>query len=269
MLSLQQKIAVRRHLGVPFAGTAEAGRLFGWRFEIHVEDLEYKMNNMQAPEEQLLTGVSLGSYRISGSPTAGDNLALTINGTTVHYVVQTSDVVATDVLGAVALNAALAVMENATLADAGDVAVGVRPSDKFSPAYLPPYFGQVIVTGPSAAPLALSSAVTGTTNLFTDNPGSQCPIVGTFLNSTTGAQTTAYGLIAVCDYLANSMMQLGSSLRLVEAMGAGGAGVKYRGDELGARRALYREYVMQLARAIGGEKYVRKFSGGGRRGSVA
>ncbi len=278
MLTEQQKIAVRRHLGIPFAGTAQAGRLFGRRFEIHVEDLEYMMLNMQPSEEQLLIGVSMGSYRIGGQPTVGDVLSYTINGTTVEYTVQESDFetppnpinpAIASPLFRIALNSAKAILANATLAAAGITAVGVQPGSLFSPQYMPPYSAQVQVSGPSATAIVCSGSVSGTTAFYCDNPGTQCPIVGTFIDSITGAQSTTYGLIAMCDYLANTMTQASSSLRLSEAGGAGGAGVKYRIDEIRARKALYKEYVMQMARALGGEKYVRKFSGKGGRGAVA
>jgi hypothetical protein len=278
MLTQQQKVAIRRHLGLPFAGTAQAGRLFGWRFEIHVEDLEYRMNNMQPDEEQLLTGVSMGSFKLSGRPTVGDLLAYTIDAVTVDYAVRSADFEVppnpinpsdSSVLYSIALNSAIAINANATLAAAGYSAVGAPPADQFSPAYMPPYFAELLITGPGASAIALSSAATGTTNLVTDNPGSVCPIIATFTNPVSYAQSTLYGLIAVCDYLANSMTQAGLSLWLKSATGAGGAGVAFRGDEVRARRGLYKEFVFQLARAIGGEAYVRKFSGGGGRGCVA
>lgn len=264
MLTQQQKIAVRRHLGIPFAGTAEAGRLTGWRFEIHVEDLEYKLNNMQPSEEQLLTGVSMGSYRISGQPTAGDVLAFTIAGTTVDYTVQPSDVASESPLYTIALNAANAIARNATLAAAGYSAVGVPPADTISPQYLPPYFAAIVVTGPGSASIVLSCSVTGTTNVLTDNPGSQCPVNATFTPASTGQQVTLYGYISVCDYLANAMTQADDSLWLTQA-----DVVKFRSNEVAARRGLYQEYVGQMARAIGGEAYIRKFSRGGRGGAVA
>lgn len=264
MLNQKQKIAVRSHLGIGFAGTAEAGRLFGWRFEIHVEDLEYKMNNMQPAEEQLLTGVSMGSYRIAGAPSLGDVLTLTVAGTPVTYTVTSLDLAAQSPLYNIALNAATAIARNATLVAAGYSAVGVRPADTFSPQYVPPYFAQVLVTGPSSATIALSSSVTGTTNLLTDDPGSQCPVVATLENAVTGVQTTYYGYIPVCDALRNTMTQAGLSLWLVSA-----DVVKFHPNEVSARRSLYAEYVRQMARAIGGDAYVRKFSRGGAGGAVA
>src|ERR1700723_2058804 len=95
MLSQRYRIGVRRHLGVPFAGTAQAGRLFGWRFSMKVEDLEWKMSNMQPNEEQLITGVAIASWNIYSPLTVGDVITYTIpdaNGPhIVTYTVQASD----------------------------------------------------------------------------------------------------------------------------------------------------------------------------------
>lgn len=277
MLTQQQKVAIRRHAGIPFAGTAQAGRLFGWRFEIHVEDLEYKMNNMQPNEEQLLTGLAMGSWKLGGRPTVGDVLSFVVGATTVNYTVTDSDFDIppnpinpsdSSVLYAIALSAANAINANGTLAAAGYTAVGVQPAQQFSPSYMPPYFAEVILTAPGDAAPVLSSSVSGTTSLITDNPGSQCPVTATFVNSVTGAQTTVFGYIAVCDSLAMGMTQAGLSLWLQSASGAGGAGVKFRPDEVLARRAQYKEYVTQMMQTIGGDAYVRKFRQGGRGGGA-
>jgi hypothetical protein len=279
VLTQTQKVAIRRHLGVPFAGTAQAGRLMGWRFTWYNEDLEYRMNNLQAPEQQLLTGVSLGSYRLGGMPSVGDVISYLLNdGVTrsASYTVQPSDFAApsnpvnpseSSPLYSIALNSALA--ENAVLAAFGYAAVGSMPADLFSPQYLAPYFAELLVLGSNANAFALSGSVVGTTNLTVSNPGTPCPIAATFTNAATGQQTTCYGIIAICDYLAMGMTQQQLGLWLNSASAAGGAGAQFRPDELRARRALYREYTDQLSRMLGGEEYVRKFGGRSNGGSVA
>jgi hypothetical protein len=45
--------------------------------------------------------------------------------------------------------------------------------------------------------------------------------------------------------------------------------VTFRNDEVSARRGVYREYCMQLAKAIGGDEYIRKFSGASSGGACA
>jgi len=278
MLSLAQKVAIRRHLGVPFAGTAEAGRLYGWRFTWYNEDLEFRMNNLQAPEEQLLTGVSLGSFRLGGMPTVDDVLTYHLNdGTntyTATYTVQASDFdrPANPVnpsqaapLYSIALNSANAI--NQVLQSLGYTTVGVEPADLFSPQYLPPYFAEVVILGPGSAVFTLTGSCVGTTAITIENPGTPCPVVGTFTSISTGTKSTVYGFIAICDYLAMGMTQQQLSLWLESGSAAGGGGAKFRQSELGARRALYLEYVAAMSRALGGEEYVKKF-GGGRSGSA-
>ena len=280
MLSLTQKVAIRRHLGVPFAGTAQNGRLMGWRFTWYNEDLEYRMNNLQAPEQQLLTGVSLGSFRIGGNPTVDDVLTFHLNdGQTTYnatYTVQPSDFTTpanqvnpsqSSPLYSIALNSSLAI--NAVLASLGYAAVGVMPADLFSPQYLPPYFAEVVILGPTSAVFTLTCSVAGTTNLTVENPGTPCPIVGTFTSVATGVKSTLYGIIAICDYLAMGMTQQQLGLWLSNATAAGGGGATFRADELRARRALYMEYTTQLSRMLGGEEYVKKFGVKSSGGAIA
>lgn len=270
MLTQRHRIAIRRHLGIPFAGTAQAGRLFGWRFEIHVEDLEYKMSNMQPAEEQLITGFSMGSFRIDGNPTEGDVLTYTItdteNGTmTIPYTVTYDDLhPALNFVNpseaspwfAIALSSANAI--NAQVATKGYSAVGVMPADLFNPQYLPPYFGEVLVTGPSASLFTLGCSVSGTTNLFLLDQAALSPVAG----NVNGTQV--YGYTALLDALAMGMTQAQLSMTYEEA-----DVVTFRRDEVAARLHLYREYCVMLSRDIGGKEYVQRFGGWGSGGSVA
>jgi hypothetical protein len=274
MLSQKQKIAIRRHLGVPTAGTAQAGRLYGWRFTFYNEDLEYRMNNLQAPEEVLLTGASIGSWKIQGNPTVGDVLTYNMEFENVVYTatyqVQDSDFsmppnpvnpVDSSPLYLIALNSANAI--NEVIVPLGFSATGAMPADLFSPQYLPPYFAEVVIEAPGNDEFVLTSSVTGTTNLSVEDPGTQCPVVGTFLSIATGLQTTVYGYIAICDYLAMGMTQQNLSLWLEEAE------VVFQARELVQRRRLYQEYVAQMARFIGGDQYMRLFNNTGVMGGVS
>lgn len=271
MLTQKQKVATRRHLGTPFAGTAQAGRLYGWRFTFYREDLEYRMNNMQAAEEYLVTGASLGSYRIGGRPTVGDVLNFTITqGATVYtasYTVQASDFnlpvnpvnpAESSSLYSIALNAALAI-QNAIPQVAGYIVNGVMPADLFSPQFMPPYFAEIVITAPFGVDFVLTSSVTGTTNLAVEDPGSPSPVNATFVTQPTGAQTTVYGYVALLDYLSMNMTQQNLSLWLKSATGAGGAGVDFNMNEFRARRRIYVYYCVEYSRMIGGETYVQMF----------
>jgi len=274
MLTLVQKVAVRRHMGVPFAGTAGAGRLYGWRFTWYQEDLEFRMNNMQPPEEQLLTGVSLGSYRIAGAPRVDDVITFTVTDPVAGPQVFTYQVKAADFalpanpvnpadaspLYSIAQNAALAA--NAALQSLGYAGIGVMPSDNFSPAFLSPYFAQLIIQGPSASLFTLAVSVSGSTNVIVDQPATTSPVTQTFTDPT--GTYTKYGWIQICDYLAMGMGLASLSLWLTKADVA-----EFRHDEVRARRGLYREYCMQLEMALGGAEYVKKFGGGSSAGATA
>ena len=272
MLTQAQKIAVRRHLGVPFAGTAQAGRLFGWRFQMHVEDLEYRMNNMQPPEEVLLTGASLGSYRIDGVPSVGDRLTPTLTDSTGTnfspiYTVQPSDISA-PINGSrafqVALGLALSFNSAAASGAPGYQAVAVQPADLFTApasyasAMFTSYFAELLIVGPGSNAFTLASARTGTTNFVPDSQGVPSPVVATINN------VTVYGYLALCDSLAMQMAGANLSLRYEVA-----DVVTFRKDEIRARRAQYAEYCTQLSRLMGGKEYVRKFGGGGSGGATA
>jgi hypothetical protein len=248
----------------------------GWRFSSFFEDVEYKMSNFQPAEEQILTGNAMGSYAINGAPQVGDVLTYTLTPAGGSPIVAEYTVTSTDLnpqsnpvnpseaapTFSIALNSALAF--NAVGRSVGYSAVGAMPADLFSPQYLPPYFAELIITGPSATPFVLSGSVAGRTNLVVENPGSPSPVQATFVNPATDTSETLYGLIAICDFLANTMSQASLSLQYTKA-----DVVSFRADEVGARRAVYREYVMQLAKAIGGDQYIRKFSGGSSGGACA
>jgi hypothetical protein len=281
MLTQKQKVAIRSHLGAPFAGTAQAGRLYGWRFTFYREDLEYRMNNMQVTEEYLITGASLGSYRIGGMPTVGDVLDFTVTvaggGTyNASYTVQESDfslppnpVNPTDSspLYIIALNAANKIA--AQVGGIGFVCVGTMPADLFAPQFMPPYFAEIYVMGTPGSAFVLSCSVTGTTNLAVEDPGSPSPINATFVTQPTGVQQTVYGYVALLDYLRMGPAQQNLSLWLESASGAGGAGVKFRMSEFRARNNLYRHYAEELSRIIGGETYVQMFGQGSSAGGSA
>lgn len=275
MLSLAQKIAIRRHARIPFAGTAQAGRLLGVRFLFFREDLEYKMNNLQAPEEQLLTGVSLGSFRIDGRPTVGDVLTYTITDatqtTSVSYTVQQSDLglqpnptnpSESSPLYAIALNSATAL--TLQLQQYGYSVVGVMPADLLSPQFLPPYFAEVVVSSSASTAFTLSASVSSgaTTNLYVEAQGAVCPIRAQVTAADTGLPVVQYGLINLCDALDMAAAIPNLSLTYQMAGGGAGGGVTFRPDEIVARTRQYKYYVREMLRVLGGEQYVRELFGG-------
>lgn len=261
MLTHRQHVALRRHAGVPFAGTAQAGRLVGWRFMVHVEDLEFKMNNLQPAEEQLITGNAMASWQISDNPTAGDALSFSVtdaNGTTqVDYTVTSQDLnPAANVVNpayaaptfSIALNAATII--NRALGNNGYAAAAVMPADLFSPQYMPPYFAQVVITGPSSVPFTIAAASTGTTNFIVGEQGGVSPIAAVI----NGVQV--YGYAALLDALAMGPAQADLSLWLEKA-----DVVTFRKDEVSARRKLYYTYIDMYLRDIGCRQYIAAISG--------
>jgi uncharacterized repeat protein (TIGR01451 family) len=272
MLNQAQKVSLRRHMGVPFAGTAQAGRLFGWRFAITFEDLEFKMNNMTPPEEQLLTGYSMGSFSLRGVPTVGETITYLVTDPnagvlTATYTVQPSDMTfippgssqtAPDF--SVALNSALRI--NAAMGMYGYAGVGVQPADLISVPFLPPYFSELMITGPTTAAFPMAVSTTGTLNTTVEYPGKPSPAQATI--GPAGSQTTFFGYLNLCDYLAMQPAQARLSLRYMEA-----DVVKFRRDEVAAQAQLYKYFCSQMGDVIGGKEYIRHFSRGGGGGSVA
>lgn len=269
-LTQSQKIAVRRHLGIPFAGTAQAGRLFGWRWMDHVEDLEYRMNNMQPSEEQLLTGNSMGSFALTGVPTPGDVVTYTLTPPSpaspivVHYTVTSNDLkfvppgsslVAPTF--SIALNSVVALTP--AIGPAGFQAVGVQPSDLISPPFMPPYFAEILITGPSSSLFSLAVSVAGTTIGGIDLAPTVSPVTATL--GPAGSQTILFGYLSICDFLAMQPATALLSLRYDTA-----DVVKFRRDEVAAFAQQYRYYCKQLAHVMGGEQYINYFFGGGRGG---
>lgn len=274
-LTQAQKVSIRRHLGVPFAGTAQAGRLYGWRFTWYQEDLEYRMNNMQPSEEALITGNALGLVRIYPRVTAGDVISYTlvdgVNNLAAAYTVQASDLALqpgvvnpadSSPLYAAALGSAAAL--NTVLIPKGYAAVGVMPADLYSPQYVPPFFAEVDIMGPGSSTFTLTVSVAGTTNAQIGQQGLPSPVVATLVNTITKQQTIAYGYANLLDALAMGMTQANLSLWLERADVA-----KFRVDEIAARRALYREYITQLEMVLGSREYVQKFGGAAAGGASA
>lgn len=263
MLSQRYRIAVRRHLGVPFAGTAQAGRLFGWRFSIKVEDLEWKMSNLQPNEEQLLTGFAVASWQILGFQTVGNVLTATVldaAGTlhTVNYTVQLSDLnPPPDIINppnatasyGVALSLAAAI--NAQLNALGFKASASSPNDVPAPPFQSPGFAEVTLSGPSSALFTIGASATGGTDFIV---GEQCypsPITQTINN------VQLFGYVPVLDALQNrvSSADLTLWIQTVDV-------VTFRKDEVRQRIGLYRVLCEMLSRDLGGKEYVDQFGGG-------
>lgn len=270
MLTERQRISIRRHLGIPFSNTAQAGRLFGWRFSSHVEDIEYKLSNLSPSEEQLITGKSMASFRIGGRPSSGDVLTYTITdpnagALTIPYTVQSGDLtLPADIVNpaeaaptyGVAFHSINSI--NNAITPYGYNAAARMPADLFSPAFLPAYFAQVIILGPGSSTFTISSSIIGTTNFIVEEQGAPCPVRATVNN------VTYYGYVDILDALAMQPARADVSLWV-----KGGTDGDFRSDEVSARNNQYRYYCEMLSRDLGGREYVNRFFSGSSGGATA
>ena len=131
------------------------------------------------------------------------------------------------------------------------------PADLFSPQYFPPYFSEVIISGPTSDPFIISATVSGSTNFIVGRQVYLCPVTAT-ING-----TALYGYVAILDALAMRMSSADLSLWIAAA-----DVVKFRSDEVRARVQLYRVYQQMLARDMGGQEYVSGIGGVSNRGGA-
>lgn len=230
-LSLQTKVDIRRHLGVPAAGYPTSGYTGGIRIVQSTGQLETYMDNLQADEESVVTGFPYGLVRIFGTPTAGNTVTLTINGTPVVYTVTENDATSTmpAPLQAVAYNVASAV----NAANLGPLAAGGFNYGA-TPAKTLPDGSQVSISNPST--FTVTASASGLSAVVIAN-GS------TFPNPqiTTSAGSTIYGYVPICNYLEGQVMNPNLSLQYVKA-----DAVTFRADEVAARLQAYRWACRQL-----------------------
>ncbi len=228
-LSLQTKVDIRRHLGVPAAGYPTSGYTGGIRIVQSTGQLETYMTNLQADEESVVTGYPYGTVRIFGTPTLGNTITLTVNGTPVAYTVVDSDLASSAPLQTVAYSVANAV-NSANLGPlaAGGFNYGATPEKTL------PDGSQVSLLNPTT--FTLSASATGLSAVVVAN-GSVFPNP----QITTSAGVTVYGYVPICNYLEGQVMNPDLSLRYVKA-----DAVTFRADEVPARLQSYRWACQQL-----------------------
>jgi hypothetical protein len=226
-LSAQQKVSIRDHLCVPFAGVPQSTYTAGLRTILTVGQLEMYLNVLQVEEECRLTGYPFGVLRIFGNVSAGQTVTATINGTPVTYDVQASDALSPTPLLAVAGGLANAI----NISTVGvQSATGSITSGDVAPAALP-VFGQVTLTNPTL--FTLTAGATGGLNCIVDPSGNgqTYPQPNTALLSGVPA---LYGYIAICDYMLARIAQADAFLSFDTA-----DVVKFRKYEIEKRTQLY------------------------------
>lgn len=248
MLTFQTKVDIRRHLRVPFAGYPTSGYYGGIRTVLTVGQLEMYMNNLQVEEESAVTGFPYGMVRLFGSPTVGDRITFTINGTPVTYTVQSGDVnnpllnaQPVSPLDAVSFNAATAI--NAA-------ALGVEAAGglnfKASPPVTLPSSSQVTMNA-GGNTFTVTVAVTSSTmtaQVAANGNVYPAPSINTLVN---GAQATVYGYVPICNALES---QIGDITGFLATWLEQADVAKFRKDSTAARVQAYRWWCKQLGVAL-------------------
>ena len=199
-LTAQQKVAIRGHLLVPYAGIPFSGNTAGLRTILTVGQLEAYMNFLQLEEECQLTGYPFGAVQIYGYPANGNTVTATINSTPVTYTVQPSDLLALQPLANIANNLATKInMSNVGV----QAATGSISTGDTAPAALPS-FGQVSIVSPTTFTLTASATGGVSVNVPPGANGQSYPQPN--LTNVAGVPTL-YGYIAICDYLQARIVQ--------------------------------------------------------------
>ncbi len=208
-LTAQQKVDIRRHLNVPFAGIPFSQYTSGLRTILTVGQLESYMNLLQVEEECTLTGYPCGVVRIYGTAVIGNVINVTINNHLVTYTVQAGDVLARQPLVNIANSVASAINVSGigVQAATGSISTGDLP-----PAALPST-GQVsIICG---VPFTLAASGVGMTAVVDPmSNGQNYPYPNTA--SIAGAPAV-YGYINICNYLETRTIQADAFLSFEKA----------------------------------------------------
>lgn len=241
MLQEPVKARVRAHLGVPVLGVQNSGISLGYRFTNQMGLLEYRMNNLQPFEEASITGNPAAATIINGNPIAGDTVTITVNALSpLTYTVTSADASAADPCGSVAQNFALKVMQ--TPAYAALVWATYTPSIKQPyPTAVKPN-STLILQALTSAAFTVACTFTGSTAFVAYTQGS-LPSPNVTMKEDS---VTLYGYVAICDYLEGKIAGASDLMKFSKA-----DVTTFRGDEMQARRALYREWQKRLSDFLG------------------
>jgi hypothetical protein len=208
-LTAQQKVAIRDHLCVPFAGIPFSQYTSGLRTILTVGQLESYMNLLQVEEECRLTGYPFGIIKIFGTPAVNDKVTAVVNRISISYTVKSADLLAAQPLASIANALATAI----NISGAGvQAATGSISTADLPPAALPA-FGQVTITNPTT--FTLTASATGLVAVVDPaGNGQTYPQPNFVVNS---GVTTVYGYINICDYLLSRVGQADAFLSFEKA----------------------------------------------------
>jgi len=244
MLTFQELVDARRHLGVPVAGVVQSGTV------LRVARLEYLFQHLQAEEEATLTGRPYSVVQLMNNVVNGQTITVTITpqggvaGTPITYEVTYADQTATDPRLSVALNLSYAV----TAAAQGVWAAGGAFLPQNTSAVLPP-FSQCTLTSQSMFTIAVTTTGGLVANIFRNGyyPSPQL----SYYDSTNTLQMV-YGLLPICNYLENAIYGATDNLEVDSAASSGAqGGIRVRHDELQQRELLYRRAVARMSKFFG------------------
>lgn len=254
MLNELQKSKIRRHLKYPVAGllrtSPAAGTLaqgaVGYRFFQAYGFLEYKLNNLSPAEEAQLTGLAYGAAALVGpQPNTGDSVSLVLTPSgkaaqTITAVTPAQAPASTTDLRLVLCNGlVVAATQNSVLQAAGFI--GLTP-------YGTGAFSQNAVAVPEVsfsapAPFTITGSGAGSSGLVP-----QITAPGQFIDPSTSLDgtTTIWGFLPILDGLMNAYGTASQNLDTIKADVWTG-----RGNEAGARRSLYENWVQMLSDFLG------------------
>lgn len=248
------KVKIRDHLrfGIaglyrisPAGGTVASG-MIGYRFFQAYGTLEYRMNNMNASEEAMVTGNAMGAIAFTGpNPDPGDAFTANISGGGLSVPVQiTVTAEAGDQPAVIAAKIAGAINGNQTLQLAGFYASAGYGAGPFGQGTTIPLPEVSIV---SAQPFQLSATTASITGAAVTLQGQQVGYSATFdgIAGTPGL-TTIFGYVPILDALKGAIASASQNLDTKRADVWFG-----RGSEPAQRLAMYQRWRMLLADFMG------------------
>jgi hypothetical protein len=245
-LNLATKASIRRHLGIPAAGTPGLGNTLGLRAVTQAGQLELYMNVLQLEEEAIVLGRPYGSFIIYDPVTVGDTITVIVvlgqppnqQTVTVPYTIQS-----------------------------GDTATSI--AQKLPALLTPPLAGITTqsITDPNAQVSMMSTIGTfvlslsvmnggsiGDTNVALVADGSVFPSPKYTVDDGNGDPTLAviaYGLLPVCDALESQLLNASQNLSFSEVGSRSTGGALFRPDELIVRNSLLHRYRHEMGVMLG------------------
>lgn len=238
-LDLQTKASIRRHLGVPFAGRADANTTMGLRTLTKAGQLEFYMNNLQIPEVSILLGRPYGALVLYAPVRVNQTFSFTLGATTVAYAATSQDLAAPDPLASVALGLMAQIQANLPTYIADQATIAVIGNPQLSTAV------QIELIAATSTPFSITAPV----NVVVLANGNYLPSPTYTVDDGNGNAANAiiaYGLLPICDALESQLINASQNLSLSEVGSRTTGAAVFRPDELRVRNALYARYVYQM-----------------------